>query len=93
VGVNKHQTDDPIAIDLLRIDPEGEQRQIASVQAARATRDVAAWKAAMEAVRAAATGDANLVPPIIAAVEAHATLGEIADSLRQVFGEYRDNHA
>ena len=40
-----------------------------------------------------ATNESNLVPPIVAAVEARATLGEIADALRQVFGEYRDNHA
>jgi methylmalonyl-CoA mutase N-terminal domain/subunit len=93
VGVNRFQTNDPVAIDLLRIDPEGEQRQVASVQAGRARRDAAVWKSSMDAVRAAAGGGANLVPPIVAAVEARATLGEIADALRQVFGEYRDSNA
>jgi methylmalonyl-CoA mutase N-terminal domain/subunit len=53
-------------------------------------RDRARWQAALEGVRAAAITTDNLVPPIIAAVEAHATVGEIADTLRGVFGEYRE---
>ena len=80
-------------VDLLRIDPKGEERQVAGVAAVRAARDAAAWRSAIDAVRSAATGGSNLVPPIVAAVEARATLGEIADALRQVFGEYRDSHA
>ena len=56
----------------------------------RAARDQGRWRAALDAVRGAAAGTDNLVPPIIAAVEAHATVGEIADTLRGVFGEYRE---
>jgi methylmalonyl-CoA mutase N-terminal domain/subunit len=56
----------------------------------RAERDGAAWRASLNAVAAAALGRDNLVPPIITAVEARATVGEIADTLRAVFGEYRE---
>ena len=90
VGVNRYQTSDPAAIELLRIDPESERRQAAAVAAVRQTRDAALWRATIEAIEAAARGGSNLVPPVIAAVEARATLGEIADALRRAFGEYRD---
>jgi methylmalonyl-CoA mutase N-terminal domain/subunit len=90
VGVNRFQTDDAPAIELLRIDPAGEAAQIARVQAVRASRDGAAWQNAIAGVTEAATAGTNLVPPVLAAVEARATLGEIADALRKVFGEYSD---
>ncbi len=90
VGVNRFATDDDAAIDTLRIDPETERRQIARVRRTRADRDAAAWRAAIDQVGAAARGADNLVPPIIAAVEARATVGEIADALRAVFGEHRE---
>jgi methylmalonyl-CoA mutase N-terminal domain/subunit len=77
-------------IDLLRIDPQVETRQAATVRALRVRRAAGPWRTALEAVeRAAATSD-NLMPPIIAAVDAHATLGEISDALRRVFGEHHD---
>ena len=60
------------------------------VQQVRRERSAGAWQAALDAVRGAATTSDNLVPPIIAAVEAKATVGEIADTLRSVFGEYRE---
>ena len=59
----------------------------------RAGRSRQDWRAAVDAVDRAARGGENLVPVIIAAVEQHATLGEIADTLRGVFGEYRDASA
>ena len=62
----------------------------AMVQAVRQRRDGTAWSAALVAVEQAARGRDNLVPPIIAAVEAMATVGEIADTLRRVFGEYQE---
>jgi methylmalonyl-CoA mutase, N-terminal domain len=77
-------------IPLLQIDPELERQQIARVRALRASRDASAWRASLDAVAAAARGGENLVPPIIAAVEARATLGEIADTLRGEFGEHRE---
>ena len=55
----------------------------------RASRGQHEWRSALDAVVAAARGTANLVPPIVAAVEARATLGEIADAMRRVFGEHQ----
>ena len=90
VGVNRYQTNDAAAIALLRIDPESEQRQAQSVAALRRRRDAASWQSAIAAVDVPARDGSNLVPPVLAAVESHATLGEIADALRRTFGEYRD---
>ena len=75
---------------MFQVDPQLEAQQVQRVQQVRQVRDARAWKAALDAVRSAATASDNLVPPIIAAVEAHATVGEIADTLRSVFGEYRE---
>jgi methylmalonyl-CoA mutase N-terminal domain/subunit len=60
------------------------------VQAVRASRDRQAWQGALDAITTAAGSGSNLVPAVLAAVEARATLGEIADTLRAAFGEYRD---
>jgi methylmalonyl-CoA mutase N-terminal domain/subunit len=90
VGVNRYQTDEPERIEVFTLDPALEQAQAARVKAVRAGRDDAAWRAALDAVHQAAEGSDNLVPVIIAAVEAKATVGEIADTLRQAFGEYRE---
>jgi methylmalonyl-CoA mutase, N-terminal domain len=56
----------------------------------RNERDASAWRAAIDAVTAAARASDNLVPPVIAAVEAYATVGEISDALRGVFGEHKE---
>jgi methylmalonyl-CoA mutase N-terminal domain/subunit len=90
VGLNRFATDGHAPIDLLRIDPEGEARQVAAVAARRAHRDMGGFRAAIVRIESAARGHDNLVPPIIAAVEARATLGEIADAMRRVFGEHRE---
>jgi methylmalonyl-CoA mutase N-terminal domain/subunit len=63
------------------------------VRAVRTSRNERDCRAAIEGVETAARGSANLVPPVVAAVEARATLGEIADAMRRVFGEYRDTSA
>ena len=90
VGVNQF-TDDSVAnIAVFRVDPEMERRQIERLRAVRAGRSESAWRAALAAVDRAARDGGNLLPPIIAAVEQHATLGEIADTMRAVFGEYQD---
>jgi methylmalonyl-CoA mutase N-terminal domain/subunit len=73
---------------LFHLDPEVENRQIERVRALRASRDAAACSQALAAVTQAAGSTVNLVPPIIAAVEANATVGEISDALRSVFGEF-----
>jgi methylmalonyl-CoA mutase, N-terminal domain len=90
VGVNRFASDDPPRIELLRIDAEVERRQIERVRELRGRRDAAAHRAALADVRTAAAGNDNLVPPIIAAVEALATVGEIADAMRAVFGEHTE---
>jgi methylmalonyl-CoA mutase, N-terminal domain len=91
VGVNRYsQGDEASAIDTLQIDPEMEARQAEGVRQVRASRDQAAWRAALVAVSAAARGTDNLVPPIIRAVEAQATVGEISDAMRAVFGEHKE---
>jgi methylmalonyl-CoA mutase N-terminal domain/subunit len=90
VGVNRFATGDVTDIEVLRIDPELERSQIERVRAVRASRAEAEWTAAMEAIVTAARSDGNLVPPIIRAVEAQATVGEISDALRSVFGEHKE---
>ena len=90
VGVNRFATDAPTTIELLRIDPAGERRQAHAVATLRQSRDAAAWRRSVEGVEQAARDGSNLVPPVIAATEAQATLGEIADAMRRVFGEHRD---
>ena len=92
VGVNRYATDDATPIEVMTLDPEGEARQAAAVAGVRRRRDAAACAAALGALARAAAGPDNLVPPVLAAVEAHATLGEISDTLRRVFGEHRELH-
>jgi methylmalonyl-CoA mutase N-terminal domain/subunit len=75
---------------LFQVDPEIERQQIERVRDLRTRRTAGAWQRAIDAVGAAARDGSNLVPPIIAAVEADATVGEIADALRQVFGEFQE---
>ena len=65
-------------------------QQVERVRALRAKRDAASWKAALAGVEDAARSGANLMPRILAAVEANATVGEISDAMRRVFGEYRE---
>jgi methylmalonyl-CoA mutase, N-terminal domain len=92
VGVNRFTSDEPASIEVLRIDPALEAQQAARVQAVRAARDASAWRSAIEGVTRAAASADNLVPPIIQAVEAGGTVGEIADTLRAVFGEHLEVH-
>jgi len=92
VGVNQFTSGEPSPIEVLQLDPEGEARQVQSVAAMRARRDGRACAQALDAMTRAAAGSGNLVPLVIAAVEAHATLGEISDALRGVFGEHRELH-
>jgi len=91
VGVNKFQVKEEQPIPILRIDPEIERSQIARLQSLRARRDAAESRAALEEVERRARGTENLMPAILAAVEAYATVGEISDALRRVFGEYQES--
>jgi methylmalonyl-CoA mutase N-terminal domain/subunit len=89
VGVNAYKTAEP-PVTVMRVDPALEAAQVARLKAFRAARDGTAAKQAVDAVRTAAKGTENLMPLILAAVKAHATLGEISDAMRDVFGEYRE---
>jgi methylmalonyl-CoA mutase N-terminal domain/subunit len=90
VGVNRFTdaSSADVAPDVFHVDPELERRQIERVRAVRAGRSEQEWRAGLAAVEQAARCGGNLVPPIVAAVEKRATLGEVADTLRGVFGEY-----
>jgi methylmalonyl-CoA mutase, N-terminal domain len=91
VGVNKFQSDEERSIPTLRLDPEVEREQIKRVQAVRARRDAVRTKQALAEVESRARSGANLMPAICAAVETFATVGEISDTLRRVFGEYQES--
>jgi methylmalonyl-CoA mutase N-terminal domain/subunit len=91
VGVNDFIAEEERTIPTLRIDAEIERTQIARLNALRAKRDSARTKSALaELARRAATSE-NLLPAILTAVEAYATIGEISDALRRVFGEYQES--
>ena len=88
VGVNRFTMEQPASVPLLRIDPELEHQQVGRLNAIRARRDEREVREVLEQVEQTACTDENLMPRIILAVEAYATLGEISDRLRAVFGEY-----
>jgi methylmalonyl-CoA mutase N-terminal domain/subunit len=90
VGVNEYVMEEAEPLDILVIDPAVEKRQIERVQALRAGRDQARWQRALEALRKAAIDKDNLMPPLINAVKAYATVGEICNALKEVFGEYEE---
>src|SRR6202047_4887513 len=91
VGVNRFQADEERAIPTLQVDPNIERTQVARLNALRARRDAAKSRAALEEVERRARGKENLMPAILAAVEAYATVGEISDALRRAFGEYHES--
>ena len=90
VGVNRFGVDEEKPILTQRIDPGLEPKQIERVRALRARRDSGVWKNALASVETAARSGENVMPRILAAVEAYATVGEISDAMRRVFGEYRE---
>ena len=90
VGVNVHRADEEPAVEVLQLDPETERRQVERTRSVRATRDAGRAERALAALRDAATGDANTMPHIVEAVRARCTLGEIAGTLREVFGRYHE---
>ncbi len=90
VGVNKYRDDTVHTPELQRIDPAGERNQVARLERLRAERDGQAWAAALTRLVDAADRGENLLPPIIDAVKARATLGEISDRLRVAWGEHRE---
>jgi methylmalonyl-CoA mutase N-terminal domain/subunit len=91
VGVNRFEEDEEgPPVEILRIDAEVERAQVERVRALRARRDPGPWRAALDALEARARSGENLVPAMVDAVTAWATVGEIASRLRAVFGEHRE---
>jgi methylmalonyl-CoA mutase N-terminal domain/subunit len=90
VGVNRFGVDEEKPIPTQRIDPALEPKQIERVRALRARRDAGPWKEALKKVEDAARSGENVMPRILQAVEVYATVGEISDAMRKVFGEYKE---
>jgi methylmalonyl-CoA mutase, N-terminal domain len=90
VGMNRFEVDKEHAIPIQRIDPALESKQIERLRAVRAKRDAGVCQAALKLVEDAARSGANVMPSIVGAVDAYATVGEISDAMRRVFGEYKE---
>ena len=90
VGVNRFHIEGEKSIPIQRIDPALEPKQVERVQAVRAKRNPETWQAAIRAVEDTARTGENLMPRILTAVEAYATVGDISDAMRRVYGEYRE---
>jgi methylmalonyl-CoA mutase, N-terminal domain len=91
VGVNRYEQEDERQIELLRVDPALEQKQIERVQAVRERRDAGAAEAALARLKEdAAHDDRNLMEPIMSASRAYVTMGEMCDALREVWGTWRE---
>jgi methylmalonyl-CoA mutase, N-terminal domain len=90
VGVNRFQLEEEPTVSVLRIDPAIEQAQVERIRALRERRDSKLVTTALNKLERAATTDENLLPRILECVEAYATIGEISNTLRHVWGEYRE---
>mgnify|MGYP006163849973 FL=1 len=90
VGVNQYTSNESVEIPILEMDPEGFERQCARLKKLRDTRNKSKHAAALNAIEKAAEGEDNLMPHFIEAAKSKATLGEMCDVLRGVFGEYRE---
>ncbi len=90
VGVNKYTVDEPLQIPILAMDPQGYERQVNRLQTLRMERDNEAVQNALNSLRDACENDKNTMPFLIEAAKAYATLGEITDVMREVFGLYKE---
>jgi len=90
VGVNRFHLDGEKSVPILHMDESLERKQVERVRALRSRRDPKPWQDAIRKVEDTARTGGNLMPHIVAAVEAHATVGEISDAMRKVFGEYKE---
>jgi len=88
VGVNRHREEEAEPIELYRLDPEAERRQLERTAKVRAERDADEAAATLAEVRRVAESDGNLLPPMRGALRSHCTIGEICNELREVFGTY-----
>ena len=90
VGVNRFVEEGEAEVPIERIDESLEKKQVERVRALRARRPIEPWRQALARIEEAARSGDNLMPPILAAAEASATVGEISDAMRAVFGEYQE---
>jgi len=90
VGLNKYQEDEPVHLQILKVDPKEEERQVQKLRKLRMERDSDKVKSTLKQLGEAAREGVNLVQPIVPAVQAYATIGEICDTLKEVFGEYKE---
>ena len=91
VGVNQYQIEEEAPKDLLRVDPVVEKRQVDNLHKMKENRDQEAVERALANLREVCEGTENAMPAILAAVRTYATLGEICDVMREVFGEYEQH--
>jgi methylmalonyl-CoA mutase N-terminal domain/subunit len=89
VGVNRYVSDEPDDVDILKVDPESERRQVERLTKWKESRDSDAVTARLADLRTAAEGSDNLLPPIREALRAGASIGEVCGEMREVFGEYQ----
>ena len=89
VGVNEFTIDEKISLKTLRVDPAVENEQVKRLNALKQRRDRQKMEVAIDRLRSAAEKQENLMPPVLEAVKAYATLGEICDALRNIYGEYK----
>jgi methylmalonyl-CoA mutase N-terminal domain/subunit len=92
VGVNEYRVDEDPNVDIQEVDEEDEARQVERLDEVRAERDDDAVETALADLRTAAAGDENVLPYIVDAVKAYATVGEVSNVLREEFGEYHPSH-
>jgi methylmalonyl-CoA mutase, N-terminal domain len=90
VGVNRYELDEEAPVEILRIDPALETKQIERVRGVRAGRDAPAVEAALARLKADAEGDTNLMPAIVDAARLYVTMGEMCDVLREAWGVWRE---
>ena len=90
VGVNAFESDRHEPVQILKIDERVAEEQVARIEQVKAERNAAAVSAALAKVEAACRGTENLMPPVLEAVKSYATLGEISDVFRKVWGQYRE---
>ena len=90
VGVNGYVMDEPLEIPILQIDPAGEQRHLERLERVRRERDDAEVARCLRTLESSCRGDENVMPPLLAAVRAYCTLGELCNVMREVWGEYQE---
>jgi methylmalonyl-CoA mutase, N-terminal domain len=90
VGMNRFKIDERAPVDILRIDRKVQEDQVRALGEVRSRRDASAVRTALDAITRGAHGETNLMPLILDAVRSYASIGEICDALRSVFGEYRE---